>query len=325
MTSRKRLSMKSNRVIHVSILVLLLLLLAPVLIRQLMPAQGRHFDGVSLDETQHVEISFRNSTQQLTLGGLLFAPIGDGPFPAVVVIHGSGTSTRDNRWYLTLTQNLQENGVAVLLPDKRGSEKSEGNWRTSDFHDLATDTLAAIEYLKNQQHVAVSRIGAIGMSQGGWIAPLVASQSDDLDFVVSVVGAAVTPSEQLRYEENHNLRQAGFLPGFSNVVAVMSTAYIKKIGQKDFWDGVADYDPLPYWQEISVDAFALFGSDDTNVPSEESVARLKALDNPRIKTQVYAGSGHPLEDPVNQGNNIFRADALADIRAFIISVAPTAD
>lgn len=316
--------MKMIRGAHVSIL-LLLLLLGPVLIRQLMPAEGRTFQGASLDETQHVEISFRNSAQQLTLGGLFFSPTGDGPFPAVVVIHGSGTSTRDNRWYLTLTQNLQENGIAVLLPDKRGSEMSEGNWRTSDFHDLATDTLAAIEYLKNQQHVAVSRIGVIGMSQGGWIAPIVASQSSELDFIVSVVGAAVTPSEQLRYEENHNLRQAGFLPGFSNVVAMMSTTYIKNIGQKEFWDGVVDFDPLPYWQKISVDAFALFGSDDTNVPSAESVARLTALDNPRIKTQVYDGSGHPLEDPVNQGNSIFRADALADIRAFINSVAANAN
>lgn len=312
--------MTKIRANHISIVVLLLLF-GPVVIRQLTPTDGRHFDGVSLDETQHTEINFRNTAQQLNLGGLLFVPTGEGPFSAIVVIHGSGTSIRDNRWYLTLTRFLQDNGVVVLLPDKRGSAKSEGDWRTADFHDLATDTLAATSYLNKQQHVAISKIGIVGMSQGGWIAPIVTSESKNLDFVITVAGSAVTPSEQLQYEENHNLRQTGFLPGFSNVIAVMSTAYIKNVGQKAFWDGVADYDPLPYWQEVSIDAFALYGREDTNVPSEESAARLGALGNPKIRTAIYDDSGHALEDPVAYGNNIFRNDALEDILDFIRSVS----
>ena len=73
---------------------------------------------------------------------MLFLPEGNGPFPAAVIIHGSGTSDRDNLWPLTLTQYLRESGIAVLLPDKRGSEKSEGDWRTSSFQDLAGDTFS---------------------------------------------------------------------------------------------------------------------------------------------------------------------------------------
>ena len=185
---------------YTNILVLLLILvffIVPVLIAQIAQPEGRHLRGVALEDTQYTEINFRNSVQQIELGGMLFIPSGGGAFPAVVVIHGSGTSVRRNRWYLTLTQYLQENGVIVLLPDKRGSEKSSGDWRSADFEDLATDTMAAIRYLQDQDKVAISEIGVVGMSQGGWISPIVANQSSDVAFIVNLVSAAVTPQEQL--------------------------------------------------------------------------------------------------------------------------------
>jgi dienelactone hydrolase len=298
-------------------LLLLVVLIGPVLFKQIWPVERRQYEWVSLDETQYTEVTFRNSEQQLDLGGMLFVPAGDGAFPAAVIIHGSGTSRRDSGWYLTLTQHLQQNGVVVLLPDKRGSEKSEGNWRTSSFEDLATDTLAGIEFLKTQQDVPLASVGIIGMSQGGWIAPIVASESNDVDFVVSMVGSAVTPAEQLIYEENHNLRQMGFLPGVSNVIALASTAYIRNVAQADFWDRVADHDPIPYWQTVNIPALILLGADDTNVPSAESERRLNALGKPNLRIEVYEGSGHALQDPVGRGNSIIRAEALDAIRSTV--------
>ena len=244
-------------------------------------------------------------------------PEGDGPFPAAVVIHGSGTSRRDNGWYLTLTKHLQDNGIVVLLPDKRGSEKSEGNWRTSSFEDLATDTLAAIGYLRKQQSVPVSAVGVIGMSQGGWIAPIVASQEGDLAFLVSMVGSVVTPREQLLYEENHNLRQLGFLPVISNALAYAGYVNVRYLAQPQLYDLIVDYDPLPYWQDISVDSLALFGANDTNVPSAESVKRLVSLNNPNVRVEVYEGSGHALQSPRGQGSSIIRQDVLDEISGFI--------
>ena len=295
----------------------LAVLFVPVLVTQLLPAESRQFERVALAETRHVEISFENRTQNLQLGGLLFVPEGEGPFQAAVVIHGSGTSRRDNGWYLTLTQHLQDNGIVVLLPDKRGSEKSEGNWRTSSFEDLATDTLAAIEYLRTQESVPLSGIGLIGMSQGGWIAPLVASQEDDLAYLVSMVGSVVTPREQLLYEENYNLRQLGFLPGVSNVLAHFGSANVRYLAQPELYELIVDYDPLPHWSSISIEALVLLGADDTNVPSAESAQRLERLNNPRIRVKVFEGSGHALESPPGQGNSIIRQDALQDILAFI--------
>lgn len=299
------------------LMVILVLFIVPVLITQVTQPEGRRFRGVLLEDTEYTEISFQNALQQIELGGMLFVPSGKGPFPAVVIIHGSGTSVRNNRWYLTLTQYLQVNGVAVLLPDKRGSEKSQGDWRSADFEDLATDTMAAIQHLKEQDRVAISAIGVVGMSQGGWIAPVVANRSPDVAFVVNFVGAAVTPQEQLLYEENHNLRQMGFLPGISNLVAFVSTAYLKNIGQKEFWDAIEGFDPLPYWKRVTVDTLTLYGRDDTNVPSADSAEKLRALENPRIQVKLYEGSGHALEDPEDLGDNIIREQALKDIRDFI--------
>lgn len=292
-------------------------LFVPVLLQQLLPSEPRQFERIALVDTRHVEISFQNRIQDLALGGLLFVPEGDRPFPAAVVIHGSGTSHRDNGWYLTLTKHLQDNGIVVLLPDKRGSEKSEGDWRTSSFEDLATDARAAIEYLRRQQSVPLSGIGVIGMSQGGWIAPIVAKELDDLAFLVSMVGSVVTPREQLLYEENYNLRQVGFLPGISDVLAYVGSANVRYLVQPKLYELIDDYDPLPLWRDISINCLALFGADDTNVPSAESAKRLISLDNPHIRVKVYEGSGHALESPRGHGNSIIRTDVLDEIVEFI--------
>lgn len=300
---------------------IVLLIIGPVIITQATRSDGRRLQGAALDELQFAEIDFRNVEQGIDLAGMLFVPPGKGPFAAVVIIHGSGTSTRDSRWYLTLTRYLQERGVVVLLPDKRGSEKSGGNWRSASFEDLATDTVAAVRYVAEQDAADVAGIGIIGMSQGGWIAPLVADLSDDVKFVVSLAGAAVTPTEQLLYEEDFNLQQMGFLPGISKMIALLSTTYIRKVAQPAFWDAVGDFDPLPYWERLDIDALVLLGDQDTNVPSAESAARLQALDNPKIDIRMYEGSGHAIQSPAGSGDSIIRQDALEDIRGFIAYVA----
>jgi dienelactone hydrolase len=297
-------------------------LFLPVAVRQLIPPEARQFEPVMLDHEQYSEIMFRNDVQNLSLGGMLFLPAEDGPFPAAVIIQGSGTSNRANRWYLKLTRHLQDDGIAVLLPDKRGSEKSEGDWRTSSLQDLATDTLAALAYLSEKPGIDATRVGIVGMSQGGWIAPIVASQNQSLAFVVSVVGSAVTPREQLLYEENYNLRQIGFLPGISNLLAYLGAANVRYLAQPGLYDLIVDYDPLPYWHDVTSKSLVLLGADDTNVPTAVSARRLRNLANPKIRVVIYPGSGHALESPPGQGNSIFRQDALEAISDFILNKGP---
>lgn len=207
--------------IAVSILIgLAVFLVVPILIKQFGEAERRSFEWATLNDMDYQEVSFRNTVQDLELGGMLFIPEGDGPFPAVVIIHGSGTSRRDNGWYLTLTKYLQDSGILVLIPDKRGSEASEGDWRTANFEDLATDTEAAISFLRRQNELNLTGIGIIGLSQGGRIAPLVADRAnEDVAFAVSVSGGALPMFETLVYEEKHNLRNLGMLPGLSDLLA----------------------------------------------------------------------------------------------------------
>ena len=233
---------------------LLGLIVIPVAIRQFWPVCASLVARRQTDRARYRDVRFHNPTHGIDLAGMLFVPEGEGPFPAAVIIHGSGTSKRDNAWYLTLVAYLQQNGIVVLLPDKRGSEQSQGNWRTASFDDLAGDTVAAIDYLKTQDELAITRIGIVGMSQGGHIAPLVADRSPDVSYVVNVVGSAVPMREAILYEENHNLRQLGLLPGVSNAVSHLSSTYLVHVSQKDFWNAIGEYDPLPYWRRVEVPA-----------------------------------------------------------------------
>lgn len=305
----------------IGITAVLLLLVVPVVWAQVNGNESHQLQGVRLQETQYEEVSFYNEEAGLQLGGMLFLPEGEGPFPAVVIIHGSGPSRRDNSWYLTLTHHLQTNGIAVLLPDKRGSVASEGDWRSASFDELATDTLAGVAFLREQEQVDPTRIGVIGMSQGGHFVPLTANQSPDVSFVVNMVGGATLLHEQLVYEENYNLRQMGLLPGFSNLLAYPSAWSIREVRQPEFWDAVGNFDPLPHWQQVTVPALVLYGEDDTNVSSDESAALLRSLGKENIDVRVFAGSGHALADPVGEGQSYIRAEVLQAITDFILVTA----
>jgi len=302
-----------------SILAIFAIVVGPVVIRQVAPPEERTFQRVYLADVEYTEVSFRNEAQDLDLAGMLFLPDGESPFPAVVIIHGSGPSERDWNWYLTLSSYMQKNGVAVLLPDKRGCEKSQGDWHTSSFEDLATDTLAAIDFMKSQDSVEVAQIGIIGLSQGGIIAPIVASQSPDLDFVINMVGQSVTLHEQILHDEDFTAQEVGVLPGISKVYSYVSTFFFENITGKEWWDTVGNYDPLPYWQKVIIPVLVLHGSEDHNVPSTNSKARFEALGKNNIRVIMYEGSGHGLEDPPEVGNREIREEALLDMLNFIIT------
>jgi dienelactone hydrolase len=308
--------------ILVSVGLFLLVVLGPVLLTQFQTHEGRTMEGVHLSELEYTEVFYRNEAANLNLAGMLFTPDEPGPFPGVVMIHGAGTSERDNIWYLTLTAYLQEHGVAVLLQDKRGSGQSEGDWHTSSYEDLAGDAVAAVEFLRDQDLVRISSLGVVGMSQGGQYAPLVAHLASEVDFLVDVVGTSLSSYDVLHYEETNNLREMGFLPGVSDAIAYGSTYFLRKVTQRGFWDAVGNFDALTYWRALEIPAFVLYGGDDSNVPAEASKARLEALGKDNIRVVIYPGSEHAIQDPPGEGNRIFRETAMEDIVEFIQSAVP---
>ena len=100
-------------------------------------------------------------------------------------------------------------GLAALAYDKRGVGESGGNFRTVPFTDLCDDGLAAVDYLKSRKDIDPKHIGVWGLSQGGWLAPLAASRSADVSFVIAVSGPGVSPGEQMLFYYANELRARG--------------------------------------------------------------------------------------------------------------------
>lgn len=155
------------------------------------------------------DVTFPGGADGVTLAGTLTSPSpstgGDGPFPAAVLISGSGPNDRDetilrHRLFLVLADSLTRRGIAVLRYDKRGIGKSTGSYAQATSRDFADDAGAAFAYLKTQPRVDARKIGLIGHSEGGLIAPMVAVKSPDVAFLVLLAGTGV-PGERILAEQ----------------------------------------------------------------------------------------------------------------------------
>jgi pimeloyl-ACP methyl ester carboxylesterase len=155
------------------------------------------------------DITFLNEKFNINLAGTLTIPEGQGPFPAVILITGSGAQNRNeellgHKPFLIIADYLTRKGIAVLRYDDRGVNKSEGNYATATSADLATDAEAAYNFLKNNPKINSKAIGLIGHSEGGLIAPIVASSNPGIGFIVSLAGPGVT-GEQIIMQQNRDI------------------------------------------------------------------------------------------------------------------------
>ena len=142
------------------------------------------------------EVTFENVKDKITLAGTLSLPKKEGKFPVVVLISGSGPQNRDeelfgHKPFLVLADYLTKNGIGVLRYDDRGTASSKGDFQTATTADFATDVEAAVSYLTTRKDVNVKRIGLIGHSEGGIIAPIVATKSKYVNFVVLLAGTGI--------------------------------------------------------------------------------------------------------------------------------------
>jgi len=148
------------------------------------------------------DVTYDNKIQNVTLAATLTIPQGKGPFPAVVLITGSGPQDRDesllgHKPFLVLSDYLTRHGIAVLRADDRGTAKSTGDFSTATTADFATDTEAGIAYLKTRAEIDPHKIGLIGHSEGGIIAPMIAARNPDVAFIVMMAGSGVPGDEIL--------------------------------------------------------------------------------------------------------------------------------
>lgn len=147
------------------------------------------------------EVSYENKVQNVTLAATFTIPQGTGPFPAVLLITGSGPQDRDesllgHKPFLILSDYLTRHGIAVLRADDRGTAKSTGDFSKGTTADFATDVEAGVAYLKTRPEVNGSKIGLIGHSEGGVIAPMVAVRDKDVAYIVMMAGTGV-PGDQV--------------------------------------------------------------------------------------------------------------------------------
>ena len=144
-----------------------------------------------------VEVGYDNPESKNKLAGTLTVPKGDGPYSAVILITGSGSQDRDesllgHKPFLVLADDLTRRGVAVLRVDDRGVGGSTGDPTKATSADFATDVKAGIDFLKTRKEIDPKRIGLIGHSEGGLIAPMVAAKyPDDVAFIVLLAGPGV--------------------------------------------------------------------------------------------------------------------------------------
>jgi imidazolonepropionase-like amidohydrolase/pimeloyl-ACP methyl ester carboxylesterase len=152
------------------------------------------------------EVTFKNG--DVSLSGTLLIPNGKSKSPAVVFTHGSGPDSRAP--YKDWALRFVKKGIAALIYDKRGVARSTGEWRTASMENLADDALAGVSFLKTRADIDAARIGVAGHSQGGWIAPLAASKSNDIAFVIASAASGVSPDKQSIYHRAGVLRASGF-------------------------------------------------------------------------------------------------------------------
>lgn len=160
------------------------------------------------------EVTYRNDQANITIAGTLTLPKTDKPCAAVLLITGSGAQDRDesllgHKPFLVLADDITRRGIAVLRVDDRGVGGSTGDPSASTTSDLAGDVLAGVAFLKTCPEIDPQRIGLLGHSEGGLIAPLAASRSSDVKFIVLIAGPGVTGEEILYAQGELITRAAG--------------------------------------------------------------------------------------------------------------------
>lgn len=158
------------------------------------------------------EVSYENRAAGIKIAGTLSLPAGDGPFPAVLLLTGSGAQDRNesimgHKPFWVIADYLARRGVAVLRVDDRGVGGTGGNLIECTTADLADDALAGVEFLKTRKEVDAKRIGLVGHSEGGIVAPLAATKSPDVAFVVLLAGTGV-PGEEILYMQGGLIAKA---------------------------------------------------------------------------------------------------------------------
>ena len=246
-------------------------------------------------------VMFHNG--EVTLGGTLLLPETPRPCPGVALVHGSGDDTRDD--YRVFARYFAERGIATLIYDKRGVGASTGSWRAGTFTELAGDALAAVRLLAQRGDIDSRRIGLWGCSEGGWVAPLAASQSPDVRFLVAISAAGMSPALQEEYRRGlliaegrrSRLRRAWRTAEMRLMFGTLRHAPRRLLpGMAGYFARTMDFDPLPTWRTITQPTLLVYGAEDRAVPPQQSAgmiaSALQAAGNHDFTIRTFSSADH---------------------------------
>src|SRR3954452_11008208 len=265
-------------------------------------------------------------------GGMLVGSYTPAGSTAIVAVHGAGEGERGWYLYRHLHDVLPPVGIGVLTFDRRGDGETTGDPSRGRFTAQADDALAFARELD------VERVGLWGISQGGWVAPLAATRSPRIAFLVLLASTGVTPAEQMRFAVAEQIRRAGF---DSDAVAravdllARAEAWIRGESVDDLEAGLATaarepwwplvflpdslpppeesdaarralaeemfFDPEPVFEQVRVPTLLFYGDDDSWTPVAPSIAAWRRARGDAVDVVVLAGTGH---EPVNRDGTI---------------------
>jgi len=291
------------------------------------------------------EVAFDDLGGHARLAGALTLPPGPGPFPAAVLVAGSGPNTRDepilgHRLFLVLADHLTRGGLAVLRYDKRGTGASTGDYARATTRDFADDVQAALAWLRARGDTDPARIGLIGHSEGGLIAPMVAAQDPKVAFVVMMAGpgvngaaildeqgrlitramgmseAKITQSSALRDEAIAIVRAEKDPAAAAAKIRARLSAAARDQGLTDqqieaqiavlnseWFRFFFDYDPAPTLRQVRAPVLALIGAKDLQVSAAQNLPAIRAAlaANPNAEVDELPSLNHLFQTAVTGG------------------------
>lgn len=291
--------------------------------------------GAAFSQDQPIPESVYFLNEDIRLVGELYLPTNPGPHPTVIFTHGSGGAGRDNSRYQLEATYFAEQGIASLVFDKRGYGESGGDWRVASFEDLASDAVAAVDYLKSRNDIDVSRLGLRGASQSGWILPLAAIESADVRYLILISPAGMTPYDQILYDVRTDVEDAGFSPRDAEQALTVIESGLAYSRTLDNWDRhedvlrnfegkewlsiasgppvpdhwmwtwirpLLDFDSVPIAASLDIPVLVILGEDDREAASQVAGFRFeKAFHDSESKRLVryFPNASHSLRTTVD--------------------------
>jgi hypothetical protein len=275
-----------------------------------------------------VATDLRIATGGVALAATLTLPGGPGRHPAVILMHGSGPSTRAA--LRQFAEPFHSLGVATLVYDKRGSGESTGSWISASLDDHVADAQAAFAVLRRHPRIDAARIGVWGVSQAGWFIPVLAARTPGLAFAMVLTGGGSTPRDVELFGHRAALDRVKATAAERAEAEALLDAYFAWLGtgvnrsgvaarlaeakaapwfgvigldrvmpsddNRPNWAWVARFDPMPFIGQMRLPTLVVLGAEDPLVDSAQAAGRWRAglarAGNERATVKVIDGMGH---------------------------------